>query len=201
MMWTLIDGYNVLFSLGLVPSKVKEGDLQRARGQLLTMLAENLGEKAKRCTVVFDATHAPPRTPGDSVYHGIEVRFTKRREEADDLIAWLIKQCSAPKQLTVVSSDHRLVEAATRRKATSIKADQFLGWLEKQKPGYTPASGSPQVSAEEQQQWLSTFAGIDTELADAKNFPEEQWTKGMQIKDDELDDDPRTKHRMKPKKK
>lgn len=198
-MRTLIDGYNVLFSLGWIPNPVKEGDLQRARQQLLEMLADGLGEKAKFCTVVFDAAKAPPRTPGDGVHRGIEVRFTKRREEADDLITWLITQCHVPKQLTVISSDHRLVEATNRKRATSIKADQFFEWLERQQSPSPSATSSPTVSPEEQAHWMKSFAGVDEELADATSFPEESWTKGMQVKDDELDDDPRTKHRMKPK--
>ena len=195
-MWTLIDGYNVLFSLGMVPSPVKEGDLQRGRQSLLTMLAEGLGQQGKFCTVVFDATRAPAKAPGDYVHHGIEIRFTKRREEADDLIAYLIKQCTTPKQLTVISSDHRLVEAATRKRATSVRADDFLDWLERQKPGGTSTPEVPQVSAEERQAWLKTFAAVDTELADAQNFPEEKWIKDIQIDEDDLED-PRKKHRMK----
>lgn len=197
-MRTLIDGYNVLFSLGMVPTPVREGDLQRARQQLLEILADGLRDKAKFCTVVFDAAKSPPRTPGDGVYRGIEVRFTKRREEADDLIAWLITQCHVPKQLTVISSDHRLVEATTRKRATSIKADQFIDWLERQKSPSPSTTSTPTVNPEEQARWMKAFEGIDEELADARSFPEESWTKGMQMKDDELDDDPRTKHRMKP---
>lgn len=197
-MLTLIDGYNVLFSLGMVPAPVKEGDLQRSRQSLLQMLYEALGTKGKSCTVVFDATRAPSRAPGDTFFHGIDVRFTKRREEADDLIAFLIKQCTTPKQLTVISSDHRLVEAATRKRATSVRADDFLDWLEEQKPGSAPTPSAPQVSAEERAGWLKTFAEVDDELSDAKNYPEEKWIHGVQIDENDLDD-PRKKHRMKPK--
>ncbi|MFT3879337.1 MAG: NYN domain-containing protein [Gemmatales bacterium] len=197
-MLTLIDGYNLLFSLGMIPSPVKEGDLQRARQSLLTMLADALGEKGKSCTVVFDATRAPSRAPGDTFFKGIDVRFTKRREEADDMIKFMIKQCTVPKQLTVISSDHRLVEAATRKRATSVKADEFLDWLDRQKPGFVPTPTAPQVSPEESAGWLKAFADVDTELADATNFPEESWLKRMQIDENDLGDI-RKKHRMKPK--
>ena len=197
-MLTLIDGYNVLFSLGMVPSPVREGDLQKARQSLLQMLHEALAAKGKSCTVVFDATRAPSRAPGDTFFHGIDVRFTKRREEADDLIAYLITQCTTPKQLTVISSDHRLVEATTRKRATVVKADEFLDWLDRQKPGQPAPSTKNQVSKEERDEWMQTFAGIDHELADAKAFPEEKWIHGVQIDENDLDD-PRKKHRMKPK--
>jgi predicted RNA-binding protein with PIN domain len=197
-MLTLIDGYNLLFSLGMIPTPVKEGDLHRGRQALLQMLSDALGDKGKFCTVVFDATRAPSRAPGDTFYHGIDVRFTKRREEADDMIAFLIKQCTVPKQLTVISSDHRLVEAATRKRATSVKADDFLDWLDRQKPGYVPTPAAPQVSAEERADWLQAFADVDSDLADAKNYPEESWMKGVQVDENDLED-VRTRHRMKKK--
>lgn len=182
----------------MVPSPVKEGDLQRARASLLQMLSESLGDKGKYCTVVFDATRASSRAPGDYVHHGIEVRFTKRREEADDLIAWLIKQCTTPKQLTVISSDHRLVEATNRKRATSVRADDFLDWLERQKPGGTTSPSTRQVSAAERADWLKTFADVDEELGGAKNYPEEKWIHGVQIDENDLED-PRKRHRMKKK--
>lgn len=177
---------------------VKEGDLQRARQSLLQMLHEALGTKGKRCTVVFDATRAPSRAPGDTFFHGIDVRFTKRREEADDLIAFLIKQCTTPKQLTVISSDHRLVEAATRKRATSVRADNFLDWLDKQKPGPASTPVVPHMSDEERAGWLNAFADVDAELSDAIAYPEEKWIHGVQIDENDLED-PRKKHRMKPK--
>jgi predicted RNA-binding protein with PIN domain len=191
-MLTVIDGYNVLFSLGMVPRPVKEGDLQKARQSL----HEALGEKGKYCTVVFDATRAPARAPGDTFFHGIDVRFTKRREEADDLISYLIKQSTSPKQLTVISSDHRLVEETTRKRATVIKADAFLDWLDRQKPQQALSPAESKVSQEERDRWMQTFAGIDHELADAKAFPEEKWVKGFIIDEDDLED-PRKRHRMK----
>ncbi|HMO37125.1 MAG TPA: NYN domain-containing protein [Gemmatales bacterium] len=200
-MWVLIDGYNVLFSLGMVPTPVREGDLHKARQSLLSMLYQALGEKSRFCTVVFDATRAPSKAPGDTVYYGIDVRFTRQRQEADDLITLLIQQCTSPKQLTVISSDHRLVEATSRKRATVIRADQFPDWLDRQRSAHSPASPqvatSPKISPEEQQRWLKTFSEIDQELADARTFPEEKWLKNLQIDEDDLED-PRKRHRMKP---
>jgi predicted RNA-binding protein with PIN domain len=197
-MWILIDGYNVLFALGMIPATVQAGDLQKARLSLLNMLADGLGEESKRCIVVFDATRAPARKGGDTVYRGIDVRFTKRREEADDLIVWLIKQCSAPKQLTVISSDHRLVEATTRRKATSIKADRFLEWLEQRKPRPTEQATPATMTAEERAQWLQEFDHLDQEFRDERHYPEQQWKEGFAVSEDDLED-VRKRHRLKKK--
>jgi predicted RNA-binding protein with PIN domain len=193
----LIDGYNVLFALGMVPHDVKEGDLHRARRALLDLLADGLGDSVKKCTVVFDGTRAPGRLPRETIYRGIEVRFTQRREEADDLIDWLIKQCSAPKQLTVVSSDHRLIEAAARRRAASVKSQDFLQWLEKQKqPGQRPPASSA-VTPQERQEWVQAFSHLDQEFADSRTFPEKAWSEELE-QSEEDPGDPRKRHRMKP---
>jgi uncharacterized protein len=197
-MWILVDGYNVLFALGMVPAEVKRGDLQKARLALLNLLADGLGENAKRCTVVFDATKSPPKTPGDMTFRGIEVRFTKRREEADDLLTYLIKQCSAPKQLTVISSDHQLVDSAKRRKATSVKAERFLEWLEHQKePTTTPAAPSA-VSPEDREGWLAEFGHLDDEFRDTRQYPEQDWQQRFQVSESDDLRDVRKRHRMKP---
>jgi predicted RNA-binding protein with PIN domain len=198
-MWILVDGYNVLFALGMIPPVVKRGDLQQARQALLNLLADGLGDQAKRCTVVFDATRSPSRTPGDTTFRGIEVRFTKRRQEADDLITWLIKQCPAPKQLTVVSSDHQLVDSARRRKATPVRADGFLEWLERQKqPPAAATPAAPALDPAERDKWLAEFGHLDQEFRDTRTFPEHDWQRTFRVAEDDDLRDVRKRHRMKP---
>jgi len=197
-MWILVDGYNVLFALGMIPAQVRPGDLQHARQHLLTLLANGLGTKANRCIVVFDATRNPPKKSGDMFFRGIEVRFTRRREEADDMLAGLIKQCSAPKQLTVISSDHQLVESARRRKAASVKAEKFLEWLEKQQKSPLPLAPSSAVEPDEREAWLREFGHLDDAFRDSRTFPENDWQRRFQVS--EADDlrDVRKRHRMNP---
>ena len=101
------------------------GGLERSRLALLNFLAESL-EPAEmpRTTVVFDAREAPPGPAADAGDHrGLTVRFAARDDDADTLIEELIRADSAPRRLTVVSSDHRLQRAAHRRRARAVDSD------------------------------------------------------------------------------
>jgi predicted RNA-binding protein with PIN domain len=164
----LIDGYNVLFALGLVPKHVGPKVLEGARAYLLNLVADALGERARDAAVVFDAAGAPKHAPGDYFYRGIDVRFARRKQEADDLIEDLIRQCAVPKQLVVVSSDQRLRQAAGRRGATSVKADELLEWLDAQRaaarPSPPPAAAperAGELSADQLKRWLDEFEHLD----------------------------------------
>lgn len=179
----LIDGYNVLFALALIPKEVQPGDLQRARLTLLDMIKDALGEQARDVTVVFDADGAPPGAPGDYVRHGITVHFAKRKEEADDLIEKLIHQSSVPKKLTVVSSDFRLRQAAERRGARAVRSEEFLEWLDEQRsarrgsPVRKPESEEKPPGDTDAEDWLRAFGQLDDEPSNgmkpltAEDFP------------------------------
>lgn len=82
-------------------------------------------------TIVFDAIRLPlEETETVSQKGGMTVMFAVDHEDADSLIEELILKNSSPKQLTVVSSDHRLHKAALRRKATPIDSDVWFDRLE-----------------------------------------------------------------------
>ena len=57
----------------------------------------------------------PPGLPRTFEYRGITVQFAPRNRIADELIADLILAERAPRQLTVVSSDHQVQRVARRR--------------------------------------------------------------------------------------
>src|SRR5207248_772703 len=122
-------------------------------------------------TVVFDALRAPPTAADALEYQGIQVFFT-RDEEADDLIERLIRRASAPRLLTVVSDDHRVRDAARRRKCAVVECADFWDFLaQRPRPRAAAPGGEPKrdgVSHGEAQEWLREFAG----LADDPDFKE-----------------------------
>ncbi len=125
----LIDGYNLLNASGILGRGRGPGYLERSRQALLNFLAESLEEKAiRRCQVVFDAAieNAPRGLPRKLTHRGITVHFASGMPSADELIEELILADHAPRQLIVVSSDHRLQRAAKRRKATAIDSDVWF---------------------------------------------------------------------------
>jgi uncharacterized protein len=127
----LIDGYNLLYVAGIVAENLTgvrpgAGELERSRVALLNFLAESLSEKdSKNTTVVFDAKNSPPGLPKSLTYRGINVRFAANYPNADELIAEMVDQCSSPRHLTVVSSDHEVQRSARRRKALAVDADRW----------------------------------------------------------------------------
>jgi predicted RNA-binding protein with PIN domain len=177
----LIDGYNLLYQ-SVLQGRVGSAGLQKARLALLGRLRGVFGADAAQITVVFDAANAPRGAVEIQHYHGIEVRFAIHQEQADDLIELLIRQSAAPRQLTVVSDDHRLQKAAQRRGCQALGCAAFLDWLERpRRPTKTPAADPSikpeEISREETQHWLREFADLehDPDFKEAFNpFPFEE---------------------------
>lgn len=181
-MTILIDGYNLLHAGGLLGRRQGPGGLERARGALLGFLAASLTpEEAARTIVVFDAgVDAPRDRPRHETLHGIQVRYSEPGQEADDLLEQLIAADSAPKQLLVVSGDHRLQRAARRRKATPASSESWFDELKRRRrlaPQGEATSGTvtptakptEPLAAEEVERWLREF-GFDAG-ADGANRP------------------------------
>jgi predicted RNA-binding protein with PIN domain len=126
----VIDGYNLLNSTGIMGRGRGPGSLERARQALLNTLAESLpAEEVPRTTIVFDASEAPWGVARQQKHQGMLVMFASRDEDADTVIERLIADDSAPKRLTVVSSDHRLQRAAKRRRATAVDSDRWFAQM------------------------------------------------------------------------
>lgn len=121
---TLIDGYNLMYAAGIVGRRRGRGGLEHSRAALLDLLAESLPpDEAPRTVVVFDAQRPPPGFPHTMRHRGLIVYFASDHDDADALLEELIARHSAPRQLTVVSSDHRLHRAARRRRARAVDSD------------------------------------------------------------------------------
>lgn len=180
----LIDGYNLLHAMGVLRGKVGPTGLEKARLGLLGLLRAVYGEEAAMVTVVFDAAHAPAGIPREEEYQGIHVRFAVRPDEADDLIERLIRHDSAPRQLTIVSDDHRIQRAAQRRHCTVSGCAQYLEWLERhrreRRQAARPTDSKPEhLSETEVQYWLREFADLQNdprlkELSDPLEFLEQE---------------------------
>ena len=130
-MYVLIDGYNLIFQCGLEGRSAATDALEKARGRLLNELAAHLSDQARQnTTIVFDAKTRPVKeVPETTEHHGIQVLFAVDYEDADANLESLIRKHSVPKQLTVVSSDHRIQTAAKRRKATPVDSDVWYEQL------------------------------------------------------------------------
>ncbi len=122
----IVDGYNLLNAIGLVGRPSGPSSLHQSRTALLNFLAAALPAAERRKTVVvFDALRAPPGLADRFVHQDISVRFARGPNEADDLIEEMIRLDFSPRQLTVVSSDHRIQRAARRRRARAVDSEDW----------------------------------------------------------------------------
>ena len=169
-MRTLIDGYNLMHAVGLMNAGRPFGpdEFRKARRRFLNDLAGLLGTvEAHLTTVVFDASHPPPDRPGREVHKGIEVVYAVGNDDADERIELLIAAHSHPKALSVVSTDLRIRQAATRRKATPVTSDAY--WTSLQERRRRPlAAVEPAAEPREQvgsaadaAYWLAEFGDLD----------------------------------------
>ena len=180
-MLILIDGYNLIAPIAPPGRGSSRHWLQDERHRLIDRLADALGaELAKQTTVVFDAAAAPPGLESRYVQRGLEIEFAVGYPEADDRLEELIAAHTSPKRLTVVSSDHRIQNAARRRGATAIDSEQ---WLDRLADGEVmlairvarPASDAPPRQHDKAEtpgeiaKWLSAFECED-ELPPADVF-------------------------------
>jgi predicted RNA-binding protein with PIN domain len=162
----LIDGYNLLFASDVFASTAGPPTLQRTRDALLQFLAGSLDKRLlARTVVVFDATYAPPGLPHDLTIAGLKVMFSRGGQDADALLEDLIAAERAPRQLLVVSSDHRVQRAARQRGAKFADSEQWLRELHsRQRPTESAPSKpeGPSHNSAELQKWLQEFGDVDS---------------------------------------
>ncbi len=205
-LFLIIDGYNLLHAAGLSQARYAPGDLKRQRHRLLVRLANSLTAAERvRCTVAFDAIDAPLGLDRQYRQAEISVLFAEPGHDADALIEALIDAHSAPSQLLVVSSDHRLQRAAKQRHAASVDSDEFLERLDARsnaaaasaaqspplKPSSTGSSSSGQ--AEDVSYWLKEFGEINVEAIAKSDDPDagaaaaDPWQKNLDELQQRLD--------------
>jgi predicted RNA-binding protein with PIN domain len=168
----VIDGYNLLHAMQILPDRLGPHVLEQGRRRLLSLLARAYATETDQVIVVFDAAGAPAGASRCQTFRGIDVRYAPRGQEADDLIEDFIRHAGAPRQLVVVSDDHRLRQAIQRRHGIARGCIDYLedleGRLHRQAPPLAPAE-KPPVAPAEVPRWLKIFADLD-EHADMKEL-------------------------------
>ncbi len=194
----LIDGYNLLYAIGLMPRGLGPDSLERARLALLNFLAESLTpEEIARTTVVFDAHDPPPGLPRTVRHRGITVQFASAYDEADTLIEELIRRDSSPRHLVVVSGDHRLHRAARHRRAKAVDSEAWyestLRRRRRRHRAEAETSNRPPVPLleEDVDYWIRQFGGqslLDAFVA--QQGIESQSIEGVELPPEAEDDSP-----------
>ncbi len=152
----IIDGYNLLRAIQKVDED-SESFSDVGLCQIIGRYLKQIGEKGE---IVFDGTGPPDKSRFDNISN-LEVFFAGLGSDADTVIEDKIKASTAPKRLTIVSSDRRLRDAARARKAASVKSQVFWDNLQKQlkrkKTIKEPEAKRRGLTESETRQWLKFF--------------------------------------------
>ena len=155
----LIDTYNVLHTTGILPPEMAGIDVSgliqlisasRYRRQLVTLVCDGTGP--------MPASSGLPRT--------IAIRFSGPNREADDLILDLIEQASDRRRITVVTSDRAVVNAARKRRCTTLSSPAFLKQLlgdAQTRPKPVDDRPTGPLDAKGIDQWMERFGLNETE--------------------------------------
>jgi len=149
----LIDGNNLIFALHEVGPEVDRLGLCE--------LLDRLAARGERVCVIFDGP--PPDAPTARILAGkrAEAIFPSPRS-ADALLLERIAANSAPRRLTVVSSDREIRRAAARRRCKVRKSEEFAVFLVKLDQDRKPPPDEPPekrhgLSPEQVDAWLEEF--------------------------------------------
>ncbi|MDP6154174.1 MAG: NYN domain-containing protein [Phycisphaeraceae bacterium] len=153
----IIDCYNLLHTT-MPPALAGLDELSLCR------LLHRGGQSHGRVVIVCDGKPKPHALP-DAAPDGIELRYSGPKRSADAVIIELIDANTAPRRLTVVTSDREIQKAARRRRARVIGSDAYVNVLRKlaAMPLATADDDAckPSILDEAQvQRWLETF-GVD----------------------------------------
>ena len=153
----IVDGYNLLRAV----QNLSEQTAGVADTQICQIINRYLGITKNRGAIIFDGI-GPRDKSGFNNLASLEVVFSGRSKEADDVIEKLVLINSAPRSLTIVSSDRRIKAAANKRKATAINSIGF--WLDmlktidkKSKKKSEPPEKYLGISEAETDYWLRLF--------------------------------------------
>ncbi len=165
MIRIIIDAYNLIFQCGLQPKNLDSPlALHQTRQRLVKELADHfIGNSRKEIMLVFDAKNPRGYSTPDLEGLGFRIEFAREYEDADAMVIELVRTHSQPKQLLVVSGDHRIQTAATRRGAQAIDSDVWFDQLGGQTTAQTVKAQDKDIflTDAETQQLIDTFSDLD----------------------------------------
>ncbi len=152
----IIDGHNLLRSI----QKMFEDFQSISDVQLCYVIGRYLKLTGQKGEIIFDGTGPRDKSGFDNISN-LEVFFAGLGTDADTVIEDKIGANTAPRRLTIVSSDRRLRKAARARKAISVKSEIFWNNIQKQlsrkKTIKEPTAKRQGLTDGETKQWLEFF--------------------------------------------
>ncbi|MGD0077359.1 MAG: NYN domain-containing protein [Sedimentisphaerales bacterium] len=151
----IIDGHNLLWAVQGIEDDPSITDVGLCR-----VLDRYFGLVGENAEIIFDGTGPLNKTEFAGI-RNLQVNFSGRSCDCDTVIEERILDSTAPKHLTIVSTDRRLRDAADARKAISIRVEDF--WdeakkrLSRQRPDKEPPGKRSGITESETELWLKIF--------------------------------------------
>jgi len=167
MIRIIIDAYNLIFQCGLQPKNLDSPlALHRTRQRLIKELSDRIEESQRHeVMLVFDAKNPRGYSTPDLNANGFKIAFAKEYEDADAMVIELLQKHSQPRQLTIVSGDHRIQTAATRRDAKAIDSDvwfdNLLALADRPAPSNVLSKPKVTLSDAETQKLIDEFSDLE----------------------------------------
>ncbi len=149
----LVDGNNLMHALASAGADYAQTAVCRMLSRLV--------ERGERVCVVFDGPAPPPPLDERLAEFPVESLHAGRRP-ADYVILDRIASDTAPRRLTVVSTDHEIRAAARKRRCTVLTSEQFVPVLlraaaEPTKGPAEPPEKQEGLSPDQTRKWLREF--------------------------------------------
>lgn len=163
----LIDGHNLI---GKLPD-IKLSDSDDEIRLILRLKGWVAGHEQRQVTVVFDGGITGGISHRLST-KAITVVFAPQGKTADDLLIQRLQRLRNPRNVTLVSSDRRIIDAAKIARIKHLKSEEFitrLGFVFREETKLpapvssakaspsTEKAEDPQISAAEVDEWLNLF--------------------------------------------
>ena len=151
----LIDGNNLLFA-------ARDHDPERppSRSTLCAWLGNWARRTGERVAVVFDGPVPADPLAEQISDSDVNVTFSGAGVSADDVLIDAIESDSAPRRLTVVSTDREIARVAKRRRAQPVRSADF--WAQVQRdlqrppppPPLEPEEKRHGLTADDMEHWI-----------------------------------------------
>jgi predicted RNA-binding protein with PIN domain len=140
----IVDTYNVLHVVGVLPPEIAGIDT----ADLIGLIGRSR-YRGRRVMLICDGV-PPPGAPRGRT-GSISVHYAGSGTTADDRIAAIIRRSSAPRRLTIVSSDRAILREGRRRRSATVDSAEFLRHLadDHRRAGPAPpaSSASPEAAS------------------------------------------------------
>ncbi len=119
----LIDGYNLGHKIPEVRRLLNKKDFYRAIERIIHIVQRQINTRRHRVIIVFDGKKGVFDYPRSA--SSVEVLFSRKPQEADDIIRAILRKESEPSQWMVISSDNEILKTARDLGARYTRSEAF----------------------------------------------------------------------------